>query len=57
MTTTGADDKCTCQYGNDRPYFTPYWYITVKTCPRHANLYDAGLAPDWWDVERNEPRQ
>ncbi len=39
--------KCSCQYGNDWPDFTPRWYVSVKTCLLHAGLYDPLLAPEW----------
>lgn len=44
---------CTCQSGPA----TPLWYISVKTCPHHAHLYDPSLAPEWWDVAANDLRR
>ena len=42
-----ANARCTCQYGNDPPHMTPYWYASVKTCARHHHLYDPTQTPGW----------
>lgn len=40
---------CSCQYGNDRSkgQFTPHWYVSVRTCPIHGDLYARQQAPQW----------